>query len=73
MPNSTTVIPCEPFEADVYDVTQDRFIRRMVTGYMVAIREIETFPNPGLLTPINHGSGAKHGIIAVPKWDGVDA
>lgn len=65
----TTLIPCEPFEARVYDVDTDRIIKCRVTGYHVAIREMATFQSPGLLTPIETCDGARHGIIAVPAFE----
>lgn len=65
----TALIPCEPYEAQVYDINQDRVVKCRVTGYHVAIREIANFQMPTLLIPINTCDGARHGIIVGPAFE----
>lgn len=63
----TTVIPCEPFPGRVYDVTNDRFIDAMITGYQIAIRNIGELQ--GLGTPLSCGEGQpRHEIIVIPAY-----
>jgi hypothetical protein len=64
------LIPCEPFEASIYDMMHDRFRDVRVTGYWVAIRELEN-PREPLFSEIALASGAKHGVVAYPQWEEV--
>jgi hypothetical protein len=71
MSRDSVVIPCEPFEAKIYDIMQDKTVKARVIGYRVAIRELRTPPD-AIFTPIDLASGAKHGIIAVPEWESLE-
>lgn len=71
-PKNKTLISCEPFESELYDITQDKFVKGLVTGYWVAIRELRN-PNDPMFMPISVGKvEPRHGIIVAPAWESLE-
>ncbi len=71
-PKNKTLIPCEPFEAEIFDLNQDKFVKGLVTGYWVAIREIKNPPD-AMFVPINLGkTEPHHAAIVSPAWESLE-
>lgn len=71
-PKNKTLIPCEPFESEIYDINSDGFVKARVTGYWVAIRELKN-PNDPMFFPLSVGKvDPRHGIIVAPAWEPVE-